>query len=617
MDDITASIIVACQTTGAVNSISKLKFALLEAAKYAYQFGAESIAVFSDLEETTQKFNVVFAGMGKQSSKAVEDLVNGYGQSELSAKKMLSATGDLLTGFGVTKDQALALAEGAAKLGSDLASFSNYAGGAEGATNALTKAMLGERESLKMLGVVIREDDKAYKNLIKQAMTTGVTIDAIGKTFKVSSEQQAKAVATLALSYQQSGNAIGDFSRNMDSIANQSRTLENRMVELKSTIGGFLNSFLQMGSVRGKFAGWIKDLTDFIKANAEEWSFQINSFFIGVQHGFKLIWQVSTNIMQNIATVLVYAWDVCVQAWKDAPGFFDAVWEDIRQTFIDVFDFIGTYFVSGFTMWGKIFYSFGQNWYSIFTDMGEIVFRSLKSIGAYFKAWFENTLTMAASVGENIWGLITGKKKFSEAMTGLSDAFSASIKNTIDKQKEVWGDFEFGKGTKKFASDVADAQMEFFGKVAQSAEKVAENFGKKTGEYLSKNGVKMGDFTSVTAGVDGILDAYDKDMAALRANRGKKEEEQAAKTAKAQEPTFVASFKSLGDAINKVRQTAQGAVMAGSMDAVRLQSRTFGGGSYQDLMMKETKHQTSALDEIARNTRSGGKYGNFTTVKIQ
>jgi hypothetical protein len=98
----------------------------------------------------------------------------------------------------------------------------------------------------------------------------------------------------------------------------------------------------------------------------------------------------------------------------------------------------------------------------------------------------------------------------------------------------VWEDFEFGKGTKKFASDVADAQMEFFGKVAQSAEKVAENFGKKTGEYLSKNGVKMGDFTSVTAGVDGILDAYDKDMAALRANRGKKEEEQAAKTAKAQ-----------------------------------------------------------------------------------
>jgi hypothetical protein len=268
-------------------------------------------------------------------------------------------------------------------------------------------------------------------------------------------------------------------------------------------------------------------------------------------------------------------------------------------------------------MWGKIFYSFGQNWYSIFTDMGEIVFRSLKSIGAYFKACFENILNMGSALGKNLWGLITGKKSFSEAMSGIGDAFSEDIKNTINKQKEVWADFEFGKGTKKFASDTAAASREYADKLAESAGKLADNFGKKTGEYLSKNGVKMGDFTAVTAGVDGILDAYDKDMAALRANRGKKEEEQAAKTAKAQEPTFVASFKSLGDAINKVRQTAQGAVMAGSMDAVRLQSRTFGGGSYQDLMMKETKHQTSALDEIARNTRSGGKYGNFTTVKIQ
>ena len=615
MDDITASILVACQTTGAVNSISKLKFALLEAAKYAYKFGAESIAVFSDLEETTQKFNVVFSGLGKQSNNVVQDLIDGYGQSELSAKKMLSATGDLLSGFGIAKDQALALAEGAAKLGSDLASFSNYAGGAEGATNALTKAMLGERESLKMLGVVIREDDKAYKDLIKRAMTTGVTIDAIGKTFKVSNEQQAKAVASLAIAYQQSGNAIGDFSRNIDSIANQGRTLENRMVELKSTIGGFLNSFLQMGAVQGKFAGWIKDLTDYIKANAEEWSFQINSFLIGVQHGFKLIWQVANNIMQNVATVLVYTWDVGVQVWKDAPGFFDAVWEDIRQTTINVFEFIGVLFTSEWEMYGKILSSFEKNWYSIFTDLGEIALRSIKSIGVYFKDAITGIIGLASSLGKNFWDLLTGRKSFSDAISGVVDEYTNNLKKMKDNQAQVWDGFEFGKGTKQFAADVAGAVQERYKQIGDAAGKIADNFGKNTSEYLKKNGVKMGDFTSVTAGVDNILDAYDKDMAALRANRGKKEEEQAAKTAKAQEPTFVASFKSLGDAINKVRQTAQGAVMAGSMDAVRLQSRTFGGGSYQDLMMKETKHQTSALDEIARNTRSG-KQGAFTTVKL-
>ena len=201
-----------------------------------------TVGVFSDLEEETNKFNVVFAGLGNQTSAILKQMREEFGLSELAAKRMLAGTGDILTGFGFDRDTALALSEGAAKLGADIASFSNYAGGAAGATNALTKAMLGETESAKLLGVVIRQDSEEYKALIKQAMTTGITIDALGKTFKVSSEQQAKAVAALALAYQQSPNAIGDFKRSMDSIANQTRILENNIEELKSSIGEQLSS---------------------------------------------------------------------------------------------------------------------------------------------------------------------------------------------------------------------------------------------------------------------------------------------------------------------------------------------------------------------------------------
>ena len=166
-------------------------------------FLGDAVKTFSDLEEETNKFNVVFQGMGKETSRILADLRKDFGLSELAAKQMLAGTGDILTGFGFDRKTALDLSEGAAKLGADIASFSNYAGGAEGATTALTKAMLGETESAKMLGVVIRQDDEAYKSLIEQAMTTGVTIDALGKTFVVNSEQQAKAVAALAMAYQQ------------------------------------------------------------------------------------------------------------------------------------------------------------------------------------------------------------------------------------------------------------------------------------------------------------------------------------------------------------------------------------------------------------------------------
>lgn len=201
------------------------------------KFYSDAIKTFSDLEEATNKFNVVFQGLGDKTSKVLSQLRREFGQSELSAKQMLSGTGDILTGFGFAPEDALDLSEGVAKLGADLASFSNYAGGAKGASEALTKALLGETEQAKMLGIVIRQDSEEYKSLIEQAQTTGVTIDSLGKTFKVSNEQQAKAVAALALAYKQSPNAIGDFLRSQDSIANQTQILKNNLDELYSVVG--------------------------------------------------------------------------------------------------------------------------------------------------------------------------------------------------------------------------------------------------------------------------------------------------------------------------------------------------------------------------------------------
>lgn len=193
-------------------------------------FAKKSIQAFSDLEETTSKFRVVFAGLEKQADAAVQSLTKSYGASILSARQMLSGTGDLLTGFGFDKQTALELSEQAAKLGSDLASFSNYAGGAEGATMALTKAMLGETEQAKMLGIVIRQDDEEYKKLFKEIKASTGATDA-----------QTKALVTMRLAYKQSPNAIGDFERTMRSIANRGRMLENEMVQAYANIGEHLS----------------------------------------------------------------------------------------------------------------------------------------------------------------------------------------------------------------------------------------------------------------------------------------------------------------------------------------------------------------------------------------
>ena len=196
-------------------------------------FGAAVVAanikflkMASDAAETSSKFAVVFQSVSKEAEAMAKDLSRNYGLSSTAAKQLLGDTGDLLTGFGFTGEAALDLSGEVNKLAVDLASFTNFSGGAAGASAALTKALLGERESVKSLGISILEEDvKAKVALITKQ----------GMTFET--ERQAKAYATLLIAQEQSKNAIGDYQRTQDQFANKSRELNARLTDLAIVFG--------------------------------------------------------------------------------------------------------------------------------------------------------------------------------------------------------------------------------------------------------------------------------------------------------------------------------------------------------------------------------------------
>lgn len=183
----------------------------------------------SDAEETLNKFNVVFKDVAVEANNAARDLANNFGLSSNAARTLLSDTGDLLTGFGFSGEAALELSTNVQELAVDLASFTNFSGGAEGASAALTKALLGETESLKSLGIAISQD--AVQKKVQQLATEGVTF---------ATERQAKAQATLLLAQEQSLNAIGDFARSQNSFANQTRVLRATLENLSVSLGNLL-----------------------------------------------------------------------------------------------------------------------------------------------------------------------------------------------------------------------------------------------------------------------------------------------------------------------------------------------------------------------------------------
>jgi len=230
-----------------IGDASKLKGALSEAdigiAKFANKVGSigtimtlvggaitavsvKLIKMASDAEETATKFAVVFKDVSDEAMKVAKNLTDNFGLSTKAAKQLLSDTGDLLTGFGFTGQAALDLSTKVNELAVDLASFTNYSGGAEGASRALTKALLGERESVKSLGISILETDVQAKVFL---------LTQQGMTFET--DRQAKAYATLLIAQEQSKNAIGDFARTSEGFANQMRILKAKVSDVAIALG--------------------------------------------------------------------------------------------------------------------------------------------------------------------------------------------------------------------------------------------------------------------------------------------------------------------------------------------------------------------------------------------
>ncbi|MBR2723601.1 MAG: hypothetical protein IKB77_04635 [Lentisphaeria bacterium] len=331
------------------------------------QFGKKSIQTFSDLEEATSKFGVVFSGVMDKAEAGMNRLIDKYHFSELGAKEMLSGTGDLLTGFGFAQDTAFDYAQQVAELGADLASFSNYQGGAKGAAEALTKGMLGETESMKALGIVIRQDDAEFRNMVETLKQT-----------KGYTEQQAKAEAVLATAIKQSKNAIGDYQRTADSLSNQMRRTGNIAQDALSAVGEIFVDAFDVGGIVKSFNDNFSDIVKYIKEHTTEWVYTFKVVFgkivIGIEEmcayiGLFLqpVFDWFTVGFKNIVTIGQWVYDNWSKIWANIGDIGKAVAMD----YLDVWLYVPRQLIS------------------IFKELGKALWAALKSgsTDAFSTAW--------------------------------------------------------------------------------------------------------------------------------------------------------------------------------------------------------------------------------------
>lgn len=168
----------------------------LGAAGGAAIIGAKVYDMGLKLESMDAKAKTVFEGSLGSVQKWADNVAGSMGLTSREAVGLATNMADLLKPMGFTAEQAAAMSTNTTDLAGALAAWSGGTVDAAGAADVLTKAMLGERDGLKALGISISEADVQARLAAKgQLELTGAALE------------QAKALATQELILEKSTDA--------------------------------------------------------------------------------------------------------------------------------------------------------------------------------------------------------------------------------------------------------------------------------------------------------------------------------------------------------------------------------------------------------------------------
>lgn len=245
--------IVERQRTGIVSNLAKASQGfffvtqaagtLVNAGRQVAEFGQAVFDLGADAGETASKFQMTLGPATQQAQEFLERFANTAGLTVTEGRELISVTSGIAMGFGMTQTEAAGFAEEILSLAGDMTSYTNVP--MQETSRAIQSALTGERESLKRLGVVIRETDVQQKALTQT-----------GKESASALTDQEKATATLALIQERASFMIGNLADTQDSAANRARALGARLREMQELLArAFLPALEEVLGTLGDISG--------------------------------------------------------------------------------------------------------------------------------------------------------------------------------------------------------------------------------------------------------------------------------------------------------------------------------------------------------------------------
>ena len=514
--------------------------ALAAVAAGGVALGVSSIKAASDLDEALSKNIAVFGDYASSVVSFSEDAARSIGLSQTEAVGFASSFGNLLQQIGgQTQEESAQISQSLTTLAADLGSFNNVSG-AE-AAQALSSALTGEFEPLKRFGVIIND------NVLKvKALELGL-YDGSGAL-----SAQAKQAATLALIYEQTETAQGDFARTSGGLANQQRILSAQFANLKTEIGSRLlpvavRLVTWANDQMPRAIAFVEKAFDKVGPVIETVADAISGLFTSSGDGPSTVTRIVTPILDGFGSVVSWFRTNWPQIRTIISGVFNAVstfvttvlppirntvlnvlgavvgwiaenmpaiqatvtrvfeavstwlnenWPPIQALVLDVFQTISTWIAEN---WPAI----SETFIGVVTAMGDAFSATIELISAIWDRWGEDFLKIAELVLGIIGPLWTGAW---EVIAGAIRTATAVINGDWDKAwDEIKGIFSTVWDTiKTIASNVLG---DLIGTIRDKLTEIAVYFYNLPGVLLNA----LGDLSSLLVDVgkdiiNGLLD---------------------------------------------------------------------------------------------------------------
>lgn len=176
-------------------------------------------------DQLNKKTSIVFGAYEKDVNRVAEASARGLGMSKDEFRAAASATADLLVPMKFTRGEATNMSLELVKLSGALSEWSNGQYDASETSQIITKAMLGETEQMKQLGIKVDQTSKAFNKQVKELMQV-----------KGLSLEQAKAMAILEQITNKSADAQQAFAENAGSVAREAAEARAIMQDWKDNV---------------------------------------------------------------------------------------------------------------------------------------------------------------------------------------------------------------------------------------------------------------------------------------------------------------------------------------------------------------------------------------------